>query len=63
MPAGPGQHLHDQIRLHPRIRLAACLPLSPTTAAPSSREDRLQAGGHLGRPALVPRRKYQVGEV
>ncbi|MER5619333.1 hypothetical protein, partial [Streptomyces sp. NPDC002215] len=33
MPAGPGQHLHDQARLHPCVRLAL-RRRSPTTAVP-----------------------------
>lgn len=65
MPAGPGQHLHDQIRLHSCVRLALRPPLphrrrTAQGLTDTSRENRLQARGHPGRPALVPRRKDQM---
>lgn len=65
VPAGPGQHLHGQVRLHPHMRLAPCPPLPHHRRAAqgltdTTRGDRLQARGHPGRPALVPHRQDQM---
>ncbi|MGY3056824.1 hypothetical protein ACVWZD_001069 [Streptomyces sp. TE3672] len=74
MPARPGQQLHDQIRLHPCVRLPLRTPLphhrrTAQGLTDTSRENRLQARGHPGRPALVPvggrdglDRRLDVGE-